>query len=146
MWISPVMAPKQKQTLCEEERVFNEEWEAQYFLAPNNDKMLCLICDTTISCIKKYNAKLHYETHEKQKYFELEGEDRVVIRVCRMQHARLVFCFIGRNPLLIIFVVGFHCFEGLLSFCTLKDRTRGIDIFNAIKRNATKESSILLIW
>ena len=40
----------------------------------------------------------------------------------------------------------FHCFEELLCLCTLKDRTRGIDIFNALKRNATKQSSVLLTW
>ena len=26
MWIMPIMAPKQKQTLNEEGRIFNEEW------------------------------------------------------------------------------------------------------------------------
>ena len=40
----------------------------------------------------------------------------------------------------------FHCFEELLCLCTLKDRNRGIDIFNAFKRNARKESSVLLTW
>ena len=25
--------------------------------------------------MKKYNAKLHYETHEQQKHFRLEGEE-----------------------------------------------------------------------
>ena len=40
----------------------------------------------------------------------------------------------------------FHCFEELLCVCTLKDRTRGIDIFMLLKRNATKQSSVLLTW
>ena len=50
----------------------------QYFLVPNKDKMCCLLCDATISCMKKYNAKLHYETHEKHKHFQLEGEERKI--------------------------------------------------------------------
>ena len=50
----------------------------QYFLVPNKDKMCCLLCDATISCMKKYNAKPHYETHEKHKHFQLEGEERKV--------------------------------------------------------------------
>ena len=32
----------------------------------------------------------------------------------------------------------FHCFEELLCLCTLKDRTRGIDIFNAFKEKCNK--------
>ena len=53
MWITPIMAPKQKQTLNEEGRVFNEEWGVKYFLVPNKDKMCCLLCDATISSMKK---------------------------------------------------------------------------------------------
>ena len=49
----------------------------QYFLVPNKDKMCCLLCDATISCMKKYNVKLHYETM-KNKHFQLEGEERKV--------------------------------------------------------------------
>ena len=71
------MASKRKQTLNEEGRVFNEEWGGvQYFLVPNKNKMCCLLCDATVSCMKKYNAKLHYETHEEHKHFQLEGEER----------------------------------------------------------------------
>ena len=32
----------------------------------------------------------------------------------------------------------FHCFEELLCSCTLKDRTRGIDIFNAFKEKCNE--------
>ena len=72
------MAPKRKRTLNEGGRVFNEEWEMQYFLVPNKDKMCCLLCDATISCIKKLNVKLYYETHDKHKHFQLEREERKV--------------------------------------------------------------------
>ena len=47
----------------------------QYFLVSNKNKMCCLLCDATVSCMKKYNAKLHYETHEEHKHFQLEGEE-----------------------------------------------------------------------
>ena len=40
MWITPIMFPKRKRSLNEEGRVFNEEWEVQYFLVPNKDNML----------------------------------------------------------------------------------------------------------
>ena len=32
----------------------------------------------------------------------------------------------------------FHCFEELLSLCSMKDRTRGIDIFNAFKEKCNE--------
>ena len=42
------------------------------------DKMCCLLCDATISCMKKYKSKLHYETNKKHKHFQLEGEERKI--------------------------------------------------------------------
>ena len=85
MWITPIMAPKRKRALNEEGRAFNEEWEVQYFLVPNKDKMCCLLCDATISCMKKYNAKLHYKTHEKYKHFQLEEERKVAFERLKNQ-------------------------------------------------------------
>ena len=82
------MAPKRKQTLNEEGRVFNEEWGVQYFFVPNKDKMCCLLCDATISCMKKYNAKLHYETHEKHKHFQLEEERKIAFERLKNQKER----------------------------------------------------------
>ena len=38
----------------------------------------------------------------------------------------------------------FHCFEESLCLCIIKNRTCGIDIFNALKRNPTKQS--FLTW
>ena len=55
----------------------------QYFIVPNKDKMGCLLCYATISCMKKHNTKLHYETHEKHKHFQLEGEE------CKIAFERL---------------------------------------------------------
>ena len=46
------MTTKRISTLNKKGRVFNEEWEVQYFLVPNNDKMRCVICDAIISCMK----------------------------------------------------------------------------------------------
>ena len=40
MWITPIIAPKRKQTLNEEGRVFSEEWEVQYFFGPNKNNVL----------------------------------------------------------------------------------------------------------
>ena len=50
--------------------------------------MCCLLCDATISCIKKYNAKLHYETHEKHKNFQLEEEHKIAFKRLKNQNER----------------------------------------------------------
>ncbi len=70
------MSKKLKRTLKEENRTFNDEWELQYFVVSDNGKMHCLLCDTVILTVKKYNAHQHYGTHKDNKYAKLEGESR----------------------------------------------------------------------
>ena len=65
-----------KRTLQEERRVFNEEWELQLYVAAVKDKMMCLLCNSMITTVKKYNANQHYTTHQNHKYVALEGEAR----------------------------------------------------------------------
>lgn len=72
------MSKKLKRTLKDEHRVFNEEWELQYFVVSDNGKMQCLLCERTITTIKKYNAHQHYSTHKDNKYAKLEGESRSI--------------------------------------------------------------------
>ena len=50
--------------------------------------MCCLLCDATISCMKKYNAKLHYETHEKHKHFQLKEERKIAFERLKNQKER----------------------------------------------------------
>lgn len=73
------MSKKTKRTLKEENRFFNEDWELQYYLVSAKDRMICLLCDTAISTLKKFNAHQHYNTHKDHKYFKLEGEARKVV-------------------------------------------------------------------
>ena len=72
------MSKKLKRTLKDEHRVFNEEWELQYFVVSDNGKMQCLLCETTFATIKKYNAHQHYSTHKDNKHAKLEGESRSI--------------------------------------------------------------------
>ena len=72
------MSKKLKRTLKDEHRVFNEEWELQYFVVSDNGKMQCLLCETTIVTIKKYNAHQHYSTHKDNQHAKLEGESRSI--------------------------------------------------------------------
>lgn len=55
-----------KRKIEEENRVFQEQWEINYFFVqgPRN-KPVCLICKDTVACDKEYNIKRHYESkHE----------------------------------------------------------------------------------
>ena len=72
------MSKKLKRTLKDEHKVFNEEWELQYFVVSDNGKMQCLLCETTIVTIKKYNAHQHYSTHKDNKHAKLEGKSRSI--------------------------------------------------------------------
>ena len=62
----------------EERRVFNEEWELQFYVVAINDKTMCELCNSVITTVKKYNASQHkaYAAHKNYKYFALEGEAR----------------------------------------------------------------------
>lgn len=67
------MSKTLKRSLKEENRIFNEEWELQYFLVNSGGKMSCLLCDTIIVTVKKFNAQQHYALHKDNR---LEGESR----------------------------------------------------------------------
>ena len=56
----------QKRTIEHKHRVFNEEWNTQYFFANINNKAICLICQESVSVLKEYNIKRHFTT----KHFE----------------------------------------------------------------------------
>lgn len=38
--------------------------------------MVCLLCNATLTSLKKSNAQQHYLTHKEHKYTKLEGEAR----------------------------------------------------------------------
>ena len=65
-----------KRTLQEERRVFNEDWELQFYVVAVKDKMMCSLCNSIITIAKKYSANQHYRSHKNYKYVALEGEAR----------------------------------------------------------------------
>jgi hypothetical protein len=54
-------------------RIFQERWTEQYFFINNNNNPLCLICNETVSVLKEYNLKRHYNSKH-QKYDRFEGQ------------------------------------------------------------------------
>ncbi len=67
-----------KRIFKEENRTFNDEWELQYYLISAKNKMIYLLCDTTISTVKKCNAHQHYATHKNHKYANQEGDSQKI--------------------------------------------------------------------
>lgn len=65
-----------KRKIVEENRVFNEVWTDLHFFIESNGKPLCLICQRSISVLKEYNLKRHYDTEHKAKFDCIEGESR----------------------------------------------------------------------
>ena len=54
------MTTKRKAERCRE---FHEEWTLDYLFVSKNGKAICLVCNVTVSSLKKYNIKRHYQTH-----------------------------------------------------------------------------------
>ena len=65
-----------KRKIVDERRIFNEAWTNLYFFIEVKEKPLCLICQKSISVVKEYNLKRHYDTEHKTKFDCLEGESR----------------------------------------------------------------------
>lgn len=71
------MSLSKRRKVDSECRVFNEKWCVDYFAVENNNSALCLICSETISVLKEYNVRRHYETkHSKSRYGEMTGQVR----------------------------------------------------------------------
>jgi hypothetical protein len=66
------MASK-KWKVCDEGRVF-KDLTSEYFFIESDGKPVCLICQRTVSVMKEYNIKLHYESEHKGKSDCLTGK------------------------------------------------------------------------
>jgi len=67
------MAAKQK--ISDERRTLKE----RFFFIKRSGKLLCLICNETITVKKEYNARRHYENEYKAKFENLTGELRKIL-------------------------------------------------------------------
>ncbi|KAJ8891567.1 hypothetical protein PR048_004095 [Dryococelus australis] len=64
-----------KRTIESEHSVFQERWELAYFCCESRGKITCLICSQSISVVKEYNIRHHYETHS-HKYDQHQDKPR----------------------------------------------------------------------
>lgn len=58
--------PSKKRKISCENRGFNPDWEAYYFIE-RDGRPLCVICFETVSVMKEHNVKRHFETRHKEK-------------------------------------------------------------------------------
>ncbi|CAN7950549.1 unnamed protein product [Ixodes hexagonus] len=68
--------PCTKRKIEDEKRLFQERWELAYFFTESRDKVLCLICQQTISVPKEYNIRRHFKSCHGEKYDALAGKIR----------------------------------------------------------------------
>ena len=60
-----------------ENRLINEEWELDFYMAKSGSSMMCLRCKLQIKTLKRSNAKQHYENCKSQaKYITLQDAAR----------------------------------------------------------------------
>ncbi|XP_073672245.1 general transcription factor II-I repeat domain-containing protein 2-like [Paramisgurnus dabryanus] len=74
------MATSKKRKVDKEGRRFNERWKSEYFFTESQNNCVCLICNETVSVMKEYNVKRHYEAkhaNSYQKFSDSEREDKV---------------------------------------------------------------------
>ncbi|KAL4135442.1 hypothetical protein QTP88_007051 [Uroleucon formosanum] len=56
-----------KRKIGQEGRIFQEKWGFAYFFTSCDSVPICLICKQSVSVIKKYNIKRHYDTNHAEK-------------------------------------------------------------------------------
>ena len=67
-----------KKRKINEGRIFNNEWFVKYFVVQQDEKAICLICQSNIACLKEYNIKWHYNSQHSKTYDKILGQLRVV--------------------------------------------------------------------
>ena len=140
-----------KRSLQEERKVFNEEWELQFYVVAVKDKMMCLLWNSMITTVKKYNANQKYRTHKNHKYVALESEAREeALNKMKLhnQQQRKVFQSVSRQgtniteaTYRIVYILGKkdkpYSDAELIKDCII-ERTREIDVLNLFKEQFCK--------
>lgn len=65
-----------KRKIGQEGRIFQEKWGYAYFFTSCNSVPICLICKQSVSVIKEYNIKRHYDTNHGKIYDKFVGKLR----------------------------------------------------------------------
>lgn len=66
-----------KRKVTDEFRVFQEKWSNLYFFVNIKNKPVCLICNESVSVMKEYNLKRHYDAKHASKMDAIQGQFRL---------------------------------------------------------------------
>uniref|UniRef100_H3AEH0 SPIN-DOC-like zinc-finger domain-containing protein n=1 Tax=Latimeria chalumnae TaxID=7897 RepID=H3AEH0_LATCH len=91
------METKKCKISCDEHRTFNPNWELEYVFTEVNGKPMCLVCQKTVSVLKKANLQHHHETcHPEFNQFYPTGsnlrKDKVRNLVASFHGQQNLFC------------------------------------------------------
>ena len=70
-----VLEINKKRKVKDENRYFNEKWKFDYFYTLIKGKAFCLLCLDSVSILKEYNIKRHYETKHKTNYKNFQDQE-----------------------------------------------------------------------
>ncbi|XP_045678765.1 general transcription factor II-I repeat domain-containing protein 2-like isoform X1 [Phyllostomus hastatus] len=65
-----------KRKIDAEGRQFNDRWESEYMFVFQGENPVCLLCYETISVIKEYNVRRHFETKHGTKYAKFSLQEK----------------------------------------------------------------------
>ena len=68
--------PVHKKQIEDQNRQFKEEWIFKYLMRHFNGAALCLICCESVTVMKDFNCKRHYETKHVANFDDLKGAVR----------------------------------------------------------------------
>ena len=73
------MSLNRKKTLGEEKRIFNSQWELDYFMIETPAQTtMCPICNQVVKTVKGDDAKQHFRRHTSHAYAKLKGEPKSI--------------------------------------------------------------------
>ncbi|XP_045501701.1 general transcription factor II-I repeat domain-containing protein 2-like [Colias croceus] len=66
-----------KRKVVDEHRLFQDKGTNLYLFVCVGEKPICLVCNESVSVVKEYNIKRHYESKHSSKFAHLQGQLRI---------------------------------------------------------------------
>lgn len=87
-----------KRKVTDEHRSFQDKWTHLYLFVCVGEKPICLVCNESISVVKEYNIKRHYESKHSSKFAHLQGQIRIdKVEALKKQLQRQQYSFHKQN-------------------------------------------------
>ncbi|CAH1105999.1 unnamed protein product [Psylliodes chrysocephalus] len=87
-----------KRKVTDEHRSFQEKWTNLYLFVCVGEKPVCLVCNESVSVMKEYNIKRHYDSKHSSKFAYFQGQLRLdKVEVLKKQLQRQQHSFNKQN-------------------------------------------------